>query len=100
MFYNLNKIAYFVIFLAIFLFIFKIFFKILPFLLICVVILFFPYQKLLLKVSNLLKNVLGLSLKKENYEVNAGKIYKQCGYCKKRADRKALQCDFCGRPFE
>ncbi len=90
---NLNRILYLIIFLIIFLFIFKIFIRFLPLILVFVVVLLLPYQKMLKKVSDLL-------IKKNDIQSNPGKIYKQCGYCQKRANRKALKCDFCGNPFE
>lgn len=93
MFANFNKILYLIIFIAVFLFIFKVFIKFLPIIIVFIAILCFPYQKMLEKLS-------GLFIKKKDYEHVSGKIYKQCSYCQKRADRKALKCDFCGKPFE
>ncbi|OGI02561.1 MAG: hypothetical protein A2Y25_09645 [Candidatus Melainabacteria bacterium GWF2_37_15] len=29
-----------------------------------------------------------------------GQTYKQCGHCKKKAERNALSCDFCGKSLE
>jgi len=90
---NLNRFLTLILFLILFAAIFKIFLKFLPLLLIFVIILSIPYQKMLKKLSNLF-------IKKQGLDSVTGKVYKQCNYCQKRADRKALSCDFCGKPFE
>lgn len=100
MFQNLNKFAYFIIFLVVFIFIFKVFIKILPIILIFGVVFFFPYQKVLKKITGLfLKTQKDYSTKQEVH-CDSGKVYKQCNYCKKRAEMTSEKCDFCGKNFK
>ncbi|GEM_PF-2262518 len=90
---KINKIITLFIFISILIIIFKVFIKLLPIILIFVVVLFFPYQKLLGKILNLF-------IKKHDFQSAPEQLYKQCSYCKKRADINVKTCDFCGKPFE
>jgi len=90
---RLNKILSLIISLAVFIFFFKILIKLLPLILFGALILMFPYRKLTEKLSQMLGN-------NRDFESIPGQTYKQCRYCQKKAARKALTCDFCGRTFE
>ncbi len=86
---KLKKILTLVISLAIIFMLFKIFIRLLPIILVFILISLIPFQKIFEKFT-----------KKREFESAPGQIYKQCGYCKKKTERTALNCDFCGRPFE
>lgn len=87
---NLLTLTIFIIILAV---VFKIFIKLLPVILVFILISNFPYKKLLGFFSKIF-------IKSRNFESMPGQTYKQCSYCKKKADRTAVKCNFCGRSFE
>ena len=90
---SLNKILSLIISMAIFIFFFKIFIKLLPLIAFSALILMFPYGKITEKFSQIFGG-------NRDFESIPGQTYKQCRYCQKKADRKALTCDFCGKSFE
>jgi uncharacterized membrane protein len=69
-------------------FIFKFLFLILP-----IIILFILYKKFS-KIIN--KN----GMTNPEFVSRPGKIYKECIYCGKKAERKEIACNSCGKRFE
>ena len=65
--------------------------------------LFFIIFLIMLNAGNLerIKKLFSkITTREKEYKSKPGKIYKQCNYCQSKAERHALVCPKCNRPFE
>ena len=65
-----------------------------------IVIAFIIFLVIWLNKPNFMNKVKKFYVKKEDFVSKPGEVYKECGYCHRKAERKANFCDNCGKPFE